>query len=460
MCGPAMLERRFRFSPLSLPVMNPFLSACGATEPLQLRVERPGTAEVQCRSFDTPFVLIGRDPLSDLQLLHGAVSARHAYLQAVGGRLFCSDLGSRQGTYLAGKRWRSGWVGPEQAIRVGPYRIRLVRGDGLAPSGTEPELTLPADGFAPPDSLGTNPAPLTLELSHRALSSLQCQVHSAMVVVGSAADCQARLLDPSVSNYHCSLIRTSLGCWVVDLLGRGGISVNGVSIRYGQVYDGDDLQLGHSRIRFRLDPAESRIPAPASRLVPAPPPPPGPIPVESPTLAAGPGAWARASAGPSEPGQSLARMTPDRAEVVESIVAPLMSQFRAMQKQMVEEFQEAGMILFETFSTLHEEQLGMIREELSNLRQLTQELEALRRDLAKPCRAKTLLEPGLDTAPPLHDRPGTQDEGDPPPAMYGRQLEADIHALLYQRLSSLQDHRRSRWQKLLDLAPAQRRRKL
>jgi pSer/pThr/pTyr-binding forkhead associated (FHA) protein len=429
--------------------MNPFLSACGATEPLQLRVERQGTTEVQCRSFDTPFVLIGRDPLSDLQLLHGAVSERHAYLQAVGGRLFCFDLGSRQGTYLAGKRWRSGWVGTDQAIRVGPYRIRLVRAEAIAPSGTEP--TLQTDGLPPPDFPGTNQARLTLELSPRALSSLQCQVHSAMAVVGSAADCQARLLDPSVSNYHCSLIRTSLGCWVVDLLGRGGITVNGVSIRYGQVHDGDDLQLGHSRVRFRLDPAESLIPAPASRLLPAspPPPPPGPTPVESPTLAAG-----------TEPGQSLARITPDPAEVVESIVAPLVGQFRAMQQHLVEQFQQAGMILFETFSALQEEQLGLIREELSTLRQLTQELEALRRDLMKPRRSNVLLEPGINAAPPPHGRPGAQNGSDPPPALYGRQLEAEIHALLHHRLSSLRDDRRSRWQKLLDLAPAQRRRKL
>jgi hypothetical protein len=41
----------------------------------------------ECLSFETPFVLIGSDPSSDLQFPHADVSDRHTYLQMVGGHL-------------------------------------------------------------------------------------------------------------------------------------------------------------------------------------------------------------------------------------------------------------------------------------------------------------------------------------------------------------------------------------
>src|SRR6185437_5927630 len=89
--------------------------------------------------------------------------------------------------------------------------------------------------------------------SHRSLRRSRCEIYSELVLIGSAADCQVRVLDPSVSNYHCSLLQTPSGLWVIDLLGREGISVNGTDVRYGQIRDDDLLRLGQSEIRFHLD---------------------------------------------------------------------------------------------------------------------------------------------------------------------------------------------------------------
>ena len=47
------------------------------------------------RTFDCPFVLIGRDRRSGLFLDDGQVSRRHALLQAVDGQVFVFDLQSR-----------------------------------------------------------------------------------------------------------------------------------------------------------------------------------------------------------------------------------------------------------------------------------------------------------------------------------------------------------------------------
>jgi len=103
-----------------------FLEACGATGPLHLGVEdssRPGGP--LRRVLHQPFVVIGRDPTTDLLLASRRVSRRHAYLQLVGGRLFCVDLGSRTGTEWDDGSFDSGWLESTRFIRVGPYVINL-----------------------------------------------------------------------------------------------------------------------------------------------------------------------------------------------------------------------------------------------------------------------------------------------------------------------------------------------
>ena len=217
--------------------MDLFLQACGATGPLQLRLEHPGSSGVECRSFDTPFVVIGRDPQSDLVLEHRDVCPRHAYLQLIGGRLYCVDLGSRSGISLGGQWRRAGWVEPQQAIRIGPYRIRLVIDDG---------------GFFDPETRDdVESSRLTLDLSHRGFKASKCLIAGGLSLVGSSTDCQVRLLDPAVSNVHCSLISTQHGLWVVDLFGKGGIQVNGVPVRQTVLQPCDELRVGRSSIRIR-----------------------------------------------------------------------------------------------------------------------------------------------------------------------------------------------------------------
>jgi pSer/pThr/pTyr-binding forkhead associated (FHA) protein len=215
--------------------MDLFLQACGARGPLQMRLECPGGAGGECLSFDTPCVVIGRDPGSDLVLDHKDVCDRHAYLQWIGGRLYCVDLGSRGGISLGGQNHRAGWVEPRRALRIGPYRIRLVADEGASPSAPL-DLDLPGP---------------TLDLVHRGFRTSECRIAGGIALVGSSTDCQVRLLDPGVSGVHCSLLSTPMGAWVVDLLAKGGIQVNGEPVRHTLLHEGDVLQVGRSTIRLR-----------------------------------------------------------------------------------------------------------------------------------------------------------------------------------------------------------------
>ena len=431
---------------------NPFLDACGANGPLLLNMESPGQAG-ETRAYDLPFVLAGRDPRSDLRLGHPDVSERHAYFQIVDGQVLCIDLGSRLGIFQGGKCQRLGYLERERAVRIGPYRIRLLGGDREA------------GDVAPSEA---PPTPLPLELSHRSVRNSRCDLPGGLALVGSASDCQIRLVDPSVSNYHCSLVHTSGGVWVVDLLGQGGVRVNGQDVAYAQLHEGDSLQIGHSVIRL-LEAADATIPA--ESIPPAAP----PQAIETP---------AESRNGYHTPTAELApvgsngRESPaaETAEMVERVLGPIVSQVGLLQQQMVEEIHQARAMLFETFSTLQQEQTTFINHELDQIRQLSEELHALRADLERQTRLLTdrfLCESSstrLGTA--SHSTPALPSPVSSGPVRNGhaptqsvafsrpdpengliRGHNEQAHAKLCVRIAKLQKKQLTRWERLLSIFP-------
>ena len=179
------------------------------------------------------------------------MSDRHAYLQLVEGRLVCLDLGSRNSMSPGGRCRRLIDVDRESPIRVGPFRIRLLGGDD--PAGTQGR-----------DHGRTRYA---LELSHRALRKTHCDLPPGLSLVGSGIDCPIRLIDPSVSAYHCSIVHTAAGVWVVDLLGQGGVRVNGNEVSFARLMEGDHVDVGHSVLRLVSTAGE-----PAAAVTPTAPP--------------------------------------------------------------------------------------------------------------------------------------------------------------------------------------------
>jgi pSer/pThr/pTyr-binding forkhead associated (FHA) protein len=405
--------------------MDPFLAACGATGPLEFTVECPGAPGVETVTFDQPFVLIGRDPKSDLRFPHAEVSERHVYVQVVGGHLCYVDLGSRAGTYLEGRCLRSGWLPLNKTLRIGPYRVRLAAGiaDALAPPGAD-----------------TAPAAWALEVLHRGLRRARSALGGDLTLVGSSADCDVRLLDPSVSNYHASLLRTGEGVWVVDLLGLRGIMVNGEPVRSARLADGDELRLGQSIIRVQGD---GRTGAPADDLAPL------------------------AARLPSAPA----------GELVDTFLGPLVDQFRLMQRELCDDLRrelsdELGRAREELVRSVaaaqreHAESLG---HELEQFRRLNRELDALKAALAahvpeapvpapaaaRPTRLGTAVAVPVSRPFPFTQEPALAAAAPSDPGPDAPITPEEAQSWLYQRISMIQDEQQGRWQKLLETLPGQ-----
>ncbi len=420
--------------------MNLFLEACGASGPLLLGVGALGTGEHEARAFDLPFALVGRDPRSDVRLDNPEVSERHAYFQIVAGQLHCIDLGSRNGIYHGGRCRRNSYVERDQAVRIGPYRIRLLAGDAPR-AAVDPESDEPA------------PA---LELSHRALRRSRCVLPEGLALVGSALDCSIRLIDPSVTNYHCSLIRTPKGVWIVDLLGVGGVRVNGQEIGYARLYEGDEVAVGQSVLRLSAGSEADRPPAPSA----------APTPVEPPVVRNTANVPLMTSVAliprahePERVSASDALQVAHATDLVDRIVAPLVQQFGMLQQQMVEEMNQARALMFDTFATLHQEQSAFLNHELEQLRQLSHELQTLRADLERQTRQLTEHVPiRLDAVSPMVPARtnGTHNRVVPAPRTTPEataETADKIHAVLCDRISLIQQEQQSRWQKIMSLLP-------
>lgn len=406
-----------------------FLESCGVDGPIRLVLEGPDGSAAVTREFDQPFVLVGRGPGNDLVLGHPDISRRHAYLQFIAGRLFCMDLESRTRIHWEGGPGRWGWVPAEPGIRIGPFRIR---------PGTNGVAERPVGASPPPTSRAFEQAGLseiTLEFLEPTAESPAWRVSRALVLLGRSRTCRVQLPGPEVSGIHASLIRTPGGVWAVHLGGRGGTFHNGASIRSARLDDGDELRIGHHRIRVRLGPSASR---PAHR---------GSVSIRQLDL----------SQPPDRPQFVTNELMPAGTD---ALLAPLLREFGQMQERMADQFQQALMMMFQVFSGMHQDQMNLIREELARLHQLTEEQHALQAELASRSATPPDDRPILrlhQTEVPVN--PGTIPSASNPTGGGNTAASAprpspepglsQLHTALFERISAIQQERQGRWQRLL-----------
>jgi pSer/pThr/pTyr-binding forkhead associated (FHA) protein len=304
-------------------------------------------------------------------------------------------------------------------------------------------------------------------------------VNRSLTLVGRASCCKLRLHSPLVSRTHCALLLTAVGLWVINLLGREGVHVNGTAMRWALLEDADELRIGRFRIRVNSPGAPSRE-TPSARMVETEGGPPATSIVPSRTLV---------ETLPAELGSlfsSAIGLTPTSSTVVptgvgtnESLLLPFLTQFSLMQQQMFDQFQQTITMMVHLFSGLHRDQMQLIRQEINHLQELTRELQDLPAELARhtsipsrdagatpaprltasvlpiapPATATTLPTPLRSSPPcPMPPAESTSSPSSPPLA----QPDADIHTWLSQRLMALQQERQNRWQKILNVLTGKR----
>ena len=386
--------------------MSSFLKSCGRESPIQLSVRGPGLDGAPLRLLHQPYALIGRDHRADVSLDHKLVSRRHVYIQFVEGQAFWLDLDSRSGTSAQGELRKFGWLEAGRSIRIGPFEIGRPAEKSSRAEGDEGRSAVLISPLVA-RSYADQPLPeVALEFLNGPSRSECWPMNRVMSLLGSASGCKFRLADSSVSPFHCSLLRTVRGLWVVDLLGPDPISVNDTSVRHALLAPDDVLRIGRYRVRVKIqfarsDGSRSATPEdrlrrtadeapqhagilPLTSLVESTP---FPLPVHRPPYAGlETGSRIELSGRTAGPEVLLATLGTqnllEKSEVTELLLVPLLSQFGQMQQQMLDQFQQAITMIVQTFGTLHRDQMTTIREELDQLRELTREFQGIKQELA------------------------------------------------------------------------------
>jgi pSer/pThr/pTyr-binding forkhead associated (FHA) protein len=404
-------------------MMTSLLSACGVADSVQLSVKHQTAHEAEVRLLRQPFAVIGRSPRADIVLDHPQVSARHVYLQVVDGWAFWIDLGSRTGTRTENNPQKFGWLEGQRRLCIGPYVFQRYVSDSqnnIASARSKPPQDTPLVALAYGHALLPH---VSLEFLNGPSQSMSWPMHRVMSLLGSARGCKFRLADPSVSRFHASLLRTSAGLWVIDLLGQNGVTVNEKPVRFTCLDDGDLLGIGRYRIRVRCrsdkDGSRTRFGAAAfanlQRWNPRSNGTSFPDWVVA-ALAADRGSGAaedaqfpvlveNTSSLPNLESVSAAAAFPAKSaqsELIRCVLVPLVNQFGLVQQQMFDQFQQAMAVMVQMVGTMHRNQMEAVRAELEQLRELTQEFHALKTELASRTRGQSEMVSSDGTSPLSH----------------------------------------------------------
>jgi pSer/pThr/pTyr-binding forkhead associated (FHA) protein len=431
--------------PVALSSHDEFSRSCSVPELPRIVLEHTETGHIDVWRLHQPYLVLGRSTGSHLLLPHSQVSRRHAYVQILGGRLFAIDLGSRTGISPVDEAARVGWVDAELGMRIGPYLLRpefdtttdelLASLNPWADRPLEPPYSLPISGL-PSYSLR-----ISGRQQHRTY-----HVDRVLTLVGRTDPSPLALDHSEVSKLHAALVLTPGGLWVVDLLGRGGVAVDGARVRHSKLIPGSELKLGP----FLLSVAETHSEAATTATT-------GTRPIATSTALAH-------RLDPGLPGLSPGPSLGIGELEAAGTLAPVLQQIGEMQQQMIDQFHQSMMLILNAFGTVHRDTVGVLREELAELRNVTLELQELQTQAERTGRAPE--SPGrvaTKSAPPgartSHRQTGAEHDRSssprprPAPASGPTPKPDDdrVHLLLQTRIAELQRERQSRWRRIMSV---------
>lgn len=367
-------------------MMDAFLQACGIEPALELEVESTGTVLPVRYCLRQPFAIVGRHPAAEVQLDADGVRPRHLYFQAIEGRIACINVSQISSFLNQDKEINSFcWLPIKDDVKIGSRRIKLLAYE------TECDVTQTlSDPLAPGSALDIFAPKITLELTNEEApgTAKTWLIDRLLTLIGRTERCVIQLNHELISNVHCSLVLTTAGLWVVDLLGRGGILINEQPVRVGYLGVEDELRLGPYRLRLQQKPEPFIIPTDES---------------------------AYRELTPVGEFEMMVMSQPDRPQPVRTYQTPwpddgeqaqvleeLLDQFQNMQGPMFAQNQHILSRIIESFHQLRSEQKEEVRKMMQQLRSITKEVE-----LVQQRKATGATEEKRPNAKPSATTPGT-----------------------------------------------------
>lgn len=220
--------------------------SCGQCRPLSLVVSLESSSKQSRIVLSKPYAIVGRHANCDVPLLHAEISKQHVYMQVLDGRLYCVDQGSRKGIRWKDKPRLYGWLDVGEWIQVGPFRITLQEPVG------EPDSKTLALRSSTPFAFKYQTTPKVK--AHLILNNQQkLPLYGQLATIGKSNYCNLELDAEEISRVHASMVKTSDGkYWLIDLLSRIGVKLNGKRIHSALLKHDDVIKIGNYTIPFQI----------------------------------------------------------------------------------------------------------------------------------------------------------------------------------------------------------------
>jgi len=202
------------------------------------------------RGFVLDRVIIGRARTCDVCLPDMAVSTRHAEIRLDGNDYKAVDLGSLNGTFVAGQRLvphRPRRLSNDDVLGIAGFEVRFRLGVAPGPPANRDEAAVQAremlagllarSGEAPPPSLLVIGGP-------GSASRYPLPDPPAGLRIGRANDADIRVDDRDVSRYHAEVVRTAAGIAVRDIESHNGVVVDGERVAEAEIPPGGAFTVG------------------------------------------------------------------------------------------------------------------------------------------------------------------------------------------------------------------------
>jgi pSer/pThr/pTyr-binding forkhead associated (FHA) protein len=214
-------------------------------------------------SLATGELTIGRNPGNDIMIENAGVSRRHAVIRWTGERATLEDRSSANGTFVNGKKVTSQDLRDGDEIMIVKYRLifRLPK-EGEIPKveAAAGQKTMYIDPAAIAQAMGGISSPrseaATPVLRPRLIlpDLKKFALETDEVTLGSGAECQIQLPGMFVAKVHARIVPQKDEQYkIVHIAGLAGTRVNGEKITAHVLKHGDEIEIGKSKLLFRLE---------------------------------------------------------------------------------------------------------------------------------------------------------------------------------------------------------------
>ena len=212
---------------------------------------------IEQRVVKEALLVLGRSADCDMVIDDGEVSGRHASITTVVNDHFLEDLSSTNGTLVNGRRITRHLLEHNDLIFIGPYRIKYMNAASVGVGFDRTQIIRPLEPRVSP----ANTQVVAAELDSAAASTRATRARFPKGKLVSATGPSAgneRLIDgvlQPVGREGRSLgviNRRPLGCFLTQVSGRP-LLLNGKPLGSDpvQLYDGDEIVVGHDKMIFR-----------------------------------------------------------------------------------------------------------------------------------------------------------------------------------------------------------------